>query len=205
MKAGKGFAGVHRIKRDVDRLWLKRQLTDNDLTLESFAASLAKHTKREEPLDKASISRRIKGQIPFTTIEAEAMARMFRQPIETVLAKIGGASEEPPLVGAITDSGSVDVRASKARSASLQRLVLDTRDGWQGAIVFAAAKPTPASSARRGLYLAATKDGKSCVIQVIGATGSTLMTAALHGEITNNLQVTEIKELCRVTKIEFPG
>jgi len=204
MTTSKGSAGVHRVKRNVDSRWLKRQLKDHGLTLEKFAIALAKETKRDEPLDKASICRRLKGQIPFPAIEAEALARMFKQPIETVLAKIGGTTGEPPIVGTVSASGDADVKVDAGRSVGLQRLVLDTRDGWCGAIVFAAVKPTSADKARRGLYLVGLQDGETKLVQVIGATGGMLLTASMFGESTVSLAFGEIKNLCRITKIEFP-
>lgn len=204
MKPGKGSAGVHRVKRNVDRLWLKHELDRREMTLASFATALAKETGRDAPLDKASIHRRIQGKIPFTALEAEAMARMFATPVETILAKIGGAASEPPVIGTIDAAGSVDVRASPSRSDQQLRLTMETRDGWDGATVYAAVRSTPVQDARRGLYLARLTNGETRMLQVIGAIGSAVVTASPHGEMTNNLQGYEIKALCRIVKIEFP-
>jgi len=204
MTTSKGPAGIHRVKRNVDRRWLKHQLDERGFTLATFASALARETHREAPLDKASIHRRIQGKIPFTALEAEALAHMFSTPIETVLAKIGGAASDPPMVGTIGAVGNADVKAVAIHSASLQRLVLDTRDGWNGAIVFASVHSIPASSAGRGLYLATLANGETRVLQVIGATGGILLTASMFGDSTASVAFSEIKELRRLAKIELP-
>ncbi len=89
MKRGTG--GVHRKKVYVNMQWLRmRMMKAGFETDDAFARELCNRIGRRTLLDKASMSRRMHGRIPFTAIEVQAMAHIFETTMEEIMPHIGG-------------------------------------------------------------------------------------------------------------------
>lgn len=197
-----GKSGVHRVKRDVDRFWLKQQLARQRMNLDAFGKALARGTRRDAPLDKASLSRRLKGAIPFTTLEAQAMARIFDVPVEEVLSRIGGSSDAIPIVGTMDGSGNAVV--SLKSHEKLVQLRLETSDAWNGSCVTLKTTSANPLNASRGIYLVAMSTAPDVLRQFLGVVGQKALLAPVFG--TGDIQqipVDQVKGLRRAVRVDL--
>jgi hypothetical protein len=196
------MSGVHRVKRDVDRFWLKQQLARKQMTLEAFGRALAKATKRPTPLDKASLSRRLKGAIPFTTLEAQAMHKLFDVPVDEVLARIGASHDAIPVIGKVDGTGAAT--ATVRSHEALVQLRLETADGWNGSCFTFRTVATPPATATRGLYLVSLAREGDVLRQWLGVVGNTALIAPVFGAgDIQQVPVGQVRGLRRAIRIDL--
>lgn len=173
-------AGVHRKKRQVDRLWLNYQLNQAGLTVTGFGAALAKEMKRKLPYDKASVSRRLSGRIPFTAMEVEALSRLFNTPLDEVLQRVGSSGNDviAAAVGTVGPDGRVSLTLNVPARDKFYRLALSAQDGWEGAMLTVNAACTIPAAANRGIYVVHANGSKACLKQFLGTHGKQALLAA---------------------------
>lgn len=172
-------AGVHRKKRQVDRLWFNYQMQQAGLTVTAFGEHLAREMKRKVPYDKASMTRRLQGKIPFTALECEALSRMFSTPLEEVLQKVGSSiTEIAATVGTVGVDGRVTLSLDIPPRDKFYRLSLAAQDGWENAVLTVNAACLVPASASRGIYVVHASGNKACLKQFLGTHGKQALLAA---------------------------
>lgn len=172
-------AGVHRKKRQVDRLWFNYQLGQAGLTVTAFGTALAREMKRDEPYDKSSMTRRLQGKIPFTATECEALSRLFNTPVEEVLQRVGSSGNDTAAaVGTVNVDGHVALTLDVPPRDKFYRLGLDAQDGWESAVLTVNAACILPAHASRGVYIVHANGSKACLRQFLGVHGKQALLAA---------------------------
>lgn len=197
-------AGVHRKKRLVDRLWLNYKLQQAGLTVTAFGTALAREMKRKIPYDKASVSRRLSGRIPFTALEVEALSRLFNTPLEEVLQRVGSSGNETAeAVGTVSIDGHVTLDLKIPPRDRLYRLALSAQDGWENATLTVSAACILPTAAPRGIYIIHANGSKACLKQFLGTHGKQALLAAPFDASApvETREVNKIHAMQRVTKI----
>lgn len=197
-------SGFHRLKRDVDRLWMNEQLRRLNLTVAGFGKVLAAEMRRALPFDKSSMSRRLEGRIPFTAKEAEALSKIFDAPLAEVLRRVGSSIDAAPLeVGSVTADGDVETRLDAGRAQTYQ-LRLTAEDGWSDALLTVRRQAVAQASATRGLYIV-TRGDHVRLRQFLGMHGKALLLAAPFdaSQPIASIDQADVTRMCRVVRIDL--
>ena len=174
----KSIPGVHRIKACPDSAQLKRWMRKAGVTQEQLARELESRTGRR--IDTASMSRRMRGMIPFKADEVAAMAEFFTVPYEDVLRAVGGIRGGAPATGVVDDEGYVAFLVNSKESRQTVRF--KTADALNEAVLTVKMCPKETRSAPRGIYLVQITPPKIYLRQVLDRVGGKWITASLFGD-----------------------